>query len=153
MMTIDHLVKQSEAKYLHKMCSRLHEPRSSTLPEIIGCFPGHFLSEALASKFNFSVEYRPVGRTKLIIAILDRPPDQIHYSVFLVVNRLGWLLSGYGSNTQVLYYSKVSKFIYCTKSKERKSISWLFWAIPFDDLSWILLLISIVSLKLSVLCI
>jgi len=76
----------------------------------------------------------------------------LNFSAVAVLGILSWwdtVVPTQSLFTQMLRGSRISQFIYCTKSEEREGFSMFFWTVPFDNWSWIMIAISAISVAVS----
>jgi len=121
--------------------------RSINPKEILCSAPRIFLAVAV-QKLNMSIEYIP-RTTKHFWANMNKQLER--HSAFVIVRYLHWNdeIERYGQQLiQVLDFTGSRKLLYVTESEERESFNLLFWTIPFDNYSWILLAVSLVSLSI-----
>jgi len=135
-----------------QQCAHLYKIRPSTKPEKIGCFYRHLLIENAAAKLNYSVDYIP--------ASAYHPAEQViakevfltkQYSAVSIVGFGGWLkweeyISPENMLKHVLRGESRSLFLYCTETKEREGFSFLFWTVPLDTWSWLMLGSSVIAI-------
>jgi len=128
-------------------CQHLYKKRLLTQSELIGCFPSHILVENVAAKLNYTVHYFPALGQGIKYVVGNDVGLPYHYPVIAVVGILPWnTYTEYISQeiliTQVLRGESISVFLYCTQTEIREGFSFLFWTVPFDGWSWILIGIS-----------
>jgi len=121
-------------------CYFMYSKIQNVSPEKTLCSSSRIFIELAAFKLNMSVKYIiPRGLQKTITEELER------HSGLAILRYLQW--RHLKTFIQVLVFTNDRKFIYGTESDERESFNILFWTIPFDNYSWLLLGISMVSLS------
>jgi len=132
-------------------CQHLYKKRWSTKPHVIGCLPRHILIENVAAKLNSSLDYHPTHLT--MDAITSERGLRKPYSAIVIAAYMDWIqfegsLSHEHLLKQVLRGYKESVFMYCKETLEREGFNFLFWTIPFDTWSWILIGASTLAITL-----
>jgi len=122
--------------------------RPSTRPDFIRCVPDHILMENAAAKLNYSVRFIPYRYSweNFNIWFNNFPPYE-HAVLAVLGSKTGWHhwvpgISPERIVKQIFQGEQISKFGYCRKFEEREGFSFLFWTIPFDGWTWVLLGIS-----------
>jgi len=132
----------------HIYCHFLLKTRPSRDTGLIGCIAMHILVENIADHLNYSVEY----------VTMHNVPDfyggnlRHYYPIVTFLNIAFWIKGDKNVSPghyvkQILSTKDTAKFFYCTANAERERFSFLFWTIPFDTGSWVLIGISVIVLS------
>jgi len=136
-----------------QQCRHLYNKRRKTKPRKIGCFSRHLLIENIAARLNYTVDYFPTNTNLDSVLMHDNILVQ-HVSVIVVLGQMDWnklyntTVSTDNLVKQVLRGVITVELLYCTKTIEREGFSFLFWTVPFDNWSWVLIGASVLVLIL-----
>jgi len=122
--------------------------RVLTLSNKIGCKFEHLVLENAAAKLNTSIQFvKPEDYLEEMYYVVNDPMHFTALVIFTVVHFVETNRSiddidvPHEAFFQYFYHhEKIVRLFYCTKLHERENFSFLFWTIPFDSSSWILLL-------------
>jgi len=121
-------------------------PSTSTDKHHVGCNPNRIFLEHAAAKFNFSVRY-----PKIKVEFLKQRKELLQTSRALVLfgtvaRDRGTKAASEQSMIQVLHDSYYLRLLYCIEYQELESFNFMFWTIPFDKISWIMVGVSAIVL-------
>jgi len=140
--------EQYSARYI-KLCRFLYPQRQPEYPSMIGCIPDLIFIENIGAKLNYSVDYiaHHNSLNKFIGNERDLPKPYVGVSFLCLINWVRWNEERSPENImkQQLTGVETSKFFYCSRTAKRRKFSVLFWTLPFDSCSWILIGISILA--------
>jgi len=130
-------------------CRFLYRTRKTTKPEKIRCSYQHIFMENVAAELNITLEYFSDAYASSRNYLLGKNFTSVSILGLWNWERLEYWINSTHFYNPLIVHSEFRKFLYCIKSHDHEPFSFLFWTIPLDSLSWILIGISILALAIQ----